>query len=255
VNPPTEITDLLAVVHEDVTVCRAPVAKILTAPEEALPQINEFMNRFYYPAKAQAKAIGYGPGEAYLVLTVKTSKGAISKYFDLVAGTGGTLRFYLGHWARSKAKCFFNLGYRNADLGEYKRGSYEHVIGYPGIWLDIDIAGSNHVEKRLPQSLEEAKNLVIEAMPDNKPTHLVYSGGGLHVYWLFNTPWFFKDEEEKTAAQSLLRGLYARTQTAAQKHGWKIDNCSDLARLLRVPGTYNMKDPSNPRLVEISEWN
>lgn len=224
-------------------------------PEESLSQINEFMNTFYYPAKAQAKAKGYGTGKAYLVLTVQTLKGSTSKFFDLVADSGGTLRFYLGLWARSKAKCYFNLGYRNVDLGAYKRGSFAHVIGMPGLWLDLDIAGPNHVQTELPKSLDEAKSLVIEAMPDHPPTHLVYSGGGLHVYHLFEKPWFFKDADEKEKAQLMLRGLYLRTQAVAQKHGWKIDNCSDLARLLRVPGTYNMKDAANPRLVEISIWN
>lgn len=224
-------------------------------PKEALPQIEEFMDTFYYPAKAQAIVKGFGREKAYLVLTVQTQKGSTSKFFDLVADSGGMVRFYLGLWARGKAKCYFNLGYRNVNLGAYKRGSFEHVMGIPGLWLDIDIAGPNHVEKRLPTSLEEAKSLVIEAMPDHPPTHLVYSGGGLHVYHIFQKPWFFKDADEKEKAQLMLRGLYLRTQAAAQKHGWKIDNCSDLARLLRVPGTYNMKDAANPRLVEISIWN
>ena len=97
-------------------------------------------------------------------------------------------------------------------------------------------------------------DLIREAMPTYPPTHYVTSGGGIHCYWLFAAPWFFKDEQDKLDAQMMSRGLHARIQAAAQRHGWKIDNVSDLARLLRIPGSYNMKDPQNPRLVRILPW-
>jgi hypothetical protein len=102
--------------------------------------------------------------------------------------------------------------------------------------------------------MEDALDLIREAMPDYPPTHYVTSGGGIHCYWLFRKPRFFANEGDRLDAQMMMRGVHARIQRAAQMRGWKIDNVSDLARLLRVPGTYNMKNPMEPRLVSILPW-
>src|ERR1035437_1305070 len=37
----------------------------------------------------------------------------------------------------------------------------------------------------------------------------------------------------------------------ASQQGWAFDRLSDLARVLRIPGTANLKDPSNPKEVTL----
>ena len=146
---------------------------------------------------------------------------------------------------------YFNLGYRARDLGRYKRGGISEVVGIPALWLDIDLSLGVHAETKLPGSVEDVQMLLEEALPGRPPNLLVYSGGGLHAYWMFATPWFFTTEANRQQARLQLRALHARVQQAAARHGWRLDNVSDLARMLRVPGTYNAKDQANPKLVEI----
>ena len=130
------------------------------------------------------------------------------------------------------------------------RGENEDVIAIPGFWIDIDIASEAHKNTELPQSIDEALQLF--EMFNWMPSILVHSGYGLHAYWLLDEPWYFTDEEDRLKAknyseqfQSVIRSV------AANKRGWKIDNTSDLARVLRVPGTTNYKIESKPLPVKV----
>jgi len=130
------------------------------------------------------------------------------------------------------------------------RGENEDVIAIPGFWLDIDVASEAHKNTELPQSIDEALQLLEEF--NWQPTILVHSGYGLHAYWLLNEPWYFANGEDYQKAkdyselfQSVIRAV------AANKRGWKIDNTSDLARVLRVPGTMNYKIESKPLHVKV----
>ena len=50
-----------------------------------------------------------------------------------------------------------------------------------------------------------------------------------------------RNDKERTKTGDLLKQFHTTFQTFAAGFGWKIDNVSDLARVLRVPGTVNMK--------------
>lgn len=221
---------------------------------EAVANIQEFLRLFVVPAQEAARSNGCQAGEAYFALSRAGERGTSSVFRDLVTSNTADFQIILESWAKNGTRGYFNLGYRNADLGSAKRGGYEHVIGIPGLWTDIDIAGPGHKEKNLPPTMEDALDLVREAMPDYPPTHYVTSGGGIHCYWLFRKPRFFANEDDRLDAQMMSRGVHNRISKAAQKKGWRTDNVSDLARLLRIPGTYNMKNPEDPRLVKILPW-
>jgi replicative DNA helicase len=79
---------------------------------------------------------------------------------------------------------------------------------------------------------------------DIKPSVLVDSGGGYHLYWLFAQPWLLGTSEERTKAGKL--------QAAWVRYVESDPQSKDLARVLRVPGTYNHKY-NPPRKVEIVE--
>jgi hypothetical protein len=70
------------------------------------------------------------------------------------------------------------------------------------------------------------------------PTALVQSGHGLHGYW------FMKEAEEPHTLVQLSAGL-------AEALGG--DHVADAARILRLPGTVNRKDPANPVPALIEE--
>lgn len=115
-----------------------------------------------------------------------------------------------------------------------------------GFWLDIDVALAKAELGQGYATLKEAMTAVkafriAAGLP--RPTHVVGSGGGLHVYFVVGAPiepaqWLIYAKMFKALAKSL--GLLADpTRTA------------DIASLMRVPGTFNFKDQAKPRAVTL----
>ena len=149
---------------------------------------------------------------------------------------------------------YFGVGLRREQVYREKngkrylaRGENKDVLFLPGFWIDVDIASGAHKERELPQSADEAMKLVQSfQLP---PTIVVHSGHGLHAYWLFNRPIKIESDDERQQAETLAERFQATIRTEAMKQGWKLDNTSDLARVLRVPGTINYK--GDPKPVEV----
>lgn len=130
----------------------------------------------------------------------------------------------------------------------WTRGTSDSVIVVPGVWADIDVRGDAHQRGDLPPSFDAAYELM--ASFPLAPTLVVHSGHGLQVYWLFKEPWVFEEVGERAQAQTLSRRFQATLQKAAQGRGWSLDDTSDLARILRLPGTFNTK-VGDRRQVEV----
>lgn len=155
--------------------------------------------------------------------------------------------------ARDKAyDIYFGVGLRKKNLGQWKRGNSETVITIPALWVDIDIAGESHKKTSLPPTLEAAIKLIKEF--PLLPSALIHSGYGLHGYWILKEPWEFENSEERQKAQLLLKNLEQTIRYYAGQKGWDIDPTADLARVLRIPGTYNHKQKELKR-VEVLELN
>lgn len=146
---------------------------------------------------------------------------------------------------------YFGLGLRQEQLAD-GRGESPDVLGIPGFWMEIDLRHPVHRKRNLPETIDEVLALVQEALP-LKPSVIIFSGYGIHVYWLFRELWLFEDDSERQAAYHLLHRLQATIQGMARLHTWDIDSTFDLARVLRIPGTYNRKIPDEPKLVTILE--
>ena len=131
------------------------------------------------------------------------------------------------------------------------RGRKESTVALPGVWADIDVQGPAHARDDLPPSFAAAHELIASfPLPSSV---IVHSGHGLQAYWLFKEPWTFEDESERQQAETLSRRFQATLRTFAHEHGWTIDNTSDLARVLRLPGTFNTK-LGERRPVEVVRW-
>ena len=78
-----------------------------------------------------------------------------------------------------------------------------------------------------------------------RPHIVVKSGNGYHLYWLIE-PIKITSKEEVEKVEGIMRGISEKI---------KADNTSDITRILRIPETYNNKDPNNPKKVEIVEYN
>lgn len=107
--------------------------------------------------------------------------------------------------------------------------------------IDIDFKGGDYGYN----SYAEAKAELIRFIKEVKlplPSFIVGSGGGMHVYWVV--------DRALTPAEWL--PVAFSMAEATKRHGLKCDTqCTiDIARILRVPGTFNMKQ-AQPRAVTI----
>ncbi len=78
---------------------------------------------------------------------------------------------------------YFGLGLRQ-EQRQNGRGESSDVLGIPSLWVELDIKHPVHTKVNLPETIEGALALVSEAVP-LKPSMIIKSGYGAHVYWLF----------------------------------------------------------------------
>ena len=130
-----------------------------------------------------------------------------------------------------------------------KRGGADDAQTFFGFWTDIDYAGPGHKDGNLPPD-ETAAHRVYEAAGYPEPTILVRSGGGLYHHVLLRDPIDVSDREAREEIQELSRRWHRGLRAASEKLGWSYGSgVSDLARVLRVPGTINRKPGTNRMAV------
>ena len=153
-------------------------------------------------------------------------------------------------FATDKENIYIGVGLSPQDNGPSKRCPANKIIGFPGHFIDIDIAGPAHRKGNLPESLEEAL-AIVDKFP-LKPSIILNSGHGIQAWWLFTEPWLFDSKAEREQAQDECRRFnYTFKKLSGDR---EIDSVFDLSRVLRIPGTINAKrEPHVP--VEIIEIN
>jgi hypothetical protein len=120
---------------------------------------------------------------------------------------------------------YFGVGTRRAMDGT-KKGTFE----VPALWVDIDW-------KHFRGGRIEADK-VLENCPV-RPSIIIRSGHGYHVYWLLRKP-----EKANSAIEGYLKGLASMLRAD--------QSAAELARVLRVSGTFNYKG-TNPVPVEFKK--
>ena len=129
----------------------------------------------------------------------------------------------------------FAKKYPNSDLffgaAPRVRGDLDTVSRVTALWADIDFKDFKGGERAARVSLD------LFPLP---PSFVVGSGHGLHTYWLLES------SVVPPQAQQIMRDI------AALVGG---DPTHDPTRVMRIPGTYNHKDPSKIIAVEILEQN
>jgi hypothetical protein len=149
-------------------------------------------------------------------------------------------------------ECWFCTG-QQSQAGVNSKGTPKAMRGrltttwQKSIWIDIDVGVAEPGKPPKYATREEAlaeflKFQKATGLP--RPSAIVFSGGGLHIYWISAKP--LTPAEWEPYASGLRHLLLA--------NGVKCDSglTTDICRLLRVPGTFNHKyDP--PRPVELSK--
>ena len=136
-----------------------------------------------------------------------------------------------------------------AKFGAANNRTHSNAKYFKALWMDVDCGA----EKAVPD-----ENGIIKGYVD-QPTGLaefqkfckavglrqpiiVDSGNGWHVYWLL----------DETLEQNAWRPLARALRDKCVEHGLIIDpSAFEASRVLRIPGTFNFKDKSNPKPVTV----
>lgn len=114
-----------------------------------------------------------------------------------------------------------------------KRGKNKDVSHYVTLWVDIDFHGTETASRE-----DFRKNVQAFTEAGLAPSIIAESGHGLHAYWLLDKPYPYAE---------------AHRCCAGLQDAFKADTVNDGSRVLRMPGTLNLKDPRNPGLCRVIE--
>ena len=170
--------------------------------------------------------------------------------------------FMLNEFSISKAKEYIEKNKDDTDMyiavslfkeggNRNTRGKAADSIGLYGLWLDIDVQCLHRSRADLPRTTTDAVKILADGP---KPSLIINSGYGLQTWWLFEEPFIFKDSGDRLFASKLAGAWNEWYRLKALNFGWGLDSVSDLARIMRIPGTFNHKGDL-PVPVEVVEDN
>lgn len=129
-----------------------------------------------------------------------------------------------------------------------KSGKKKDVETLVGAWVDVD--GKDFIDSDNFRDAQHGKKQALQNIEDFplEPSFIIDSGNGYQALWLFDEPWNITDPQERKKAEKLLKNLAKVLES--DKYS------TDLPRVLRLPGTPNIKDPDNHTIVtdDPSEW-
>ena len=181
------------------------------------------------------------PSDLYLLIWTLEDKR--SRWFQSVEAAAAAVT------QRSK-DVYVGVGLSPCDYGPSRRCPSEEIAGIAGLWADFDLKSDAH-KKALPATIPDALSIVPTGMP---PTIVVATGNGAHGWWLFKEPFVFENDQERKDAARLITRWHTLLRLNAAARGWAFDRLSDLARVLRIPGTINGKDSANPKEVRVDRF-
>ena len=129
---------------------------------------------------------------------------------------------------------------RTGEMGSTEVRVHPNMRAARAFFFDLDVG--NRADK-YPSQAEAIVDLRRFCEATGLPRPLVVtSGGGLHVYWLVT----------ESLPSDAWRVEAAKLKQLARHYGLKADpsRTTDTASVLRVAGTFNFKDRSNPREVK-----
>lgn len=173
----------------------------------------------------------------------KPSREKLTHWFQDVAAMEGKAASLSAHGC----DVYLGCALAREPTSAHERLKAAICAGLWAFWLDIDhLSPGAHKKTDLPPDLAAATALAL-SMP-LPPSLNVRSGNGVQPWWLFKEPWIFETEAERCRAECLLQGWNKLLIRKSAERAWQADSTGDLARVMRVPGTFNHKtDP--PRLV------
>jgi hypothetical protein len=137
--------------------------------------------------------------------------------------------------------------------GYHGRGRTEHVTRCTALFADVDLKAGGVADSATADTITKG----ISAVLRQPPAAVVFSGHGGHPYWLLDPAddaWTLDTEGKRADALAVYRRFHRLCTYVAESHCGRVDNVAELTRVLRVPGTFNRKNPAEPIAVEMHTW-
>ncbi len=146
---------------------------------------------------------------------------------------------------------YVGIGLYKQKPGPYSKGTADDVSAIVGLCADIDWCDQVHLKPGLPRDENEAFGLLERV--GLEPSIITHTGHGLQAVWLFREAWTFDTDDERAQAAELSARWQETLKAHAKDMGCTIDNVGNLDRVIRISGTYNFKEPTNPlRVVHLT---
>ena len=133
------------------------------------------------------------------------------------------------------------VDHKTGTKGAYATRVQENMHASKCVFFDLDVGSEPSKYDTQKEALEGLTAfLATTKMP--MPS-MLSSGGGVHVYWHF----------DRSVPAEAWREIAWHMRQLAEHLGFKVDpmRTTDITSVLRVPDTFNWKDPANPRPVKV----
>lgn len=192
-----------------------------------------WLERLYGSSPGYWTLVLFRGGKVHRTFWLPTHARGLDKAAATIEKASSQYDFYtsVGTWAEQEQP--------TADKPN-PRGSARNVISLAGLWADLDIGTTGHKPAKSGMPNPATTDVALSILEDfPEPSAIVHTGGGLHVWHFFDEPYVF--EGENKAAAELAKGWQRALVAAGKDRGLHVDAVSDLARILRVPGSQNHK--------------
>jgi hypothetical protein len=161
--------------------------------------------------------------------------------------------------AAARVSVYFHVHLHSLAEGVHHdhRGSIESVAAAIGLIADVDARGPgrNKPPEVLCPTAGHALRIVDEFNRVFHPLQTaltISSGYGCYPAILFKEPLLVEDAESRQKLEQLNRRFHLALHGIAEKYGWTgaVEYC-DLAKVLRLPGTVNWKERTDPKAVRL----
>lgn len=131
--------------------------------------------------------------------------------------------------ANGHKNLYFNHNVVRRGLGKKKHTKREDIIAAAAVHVDIDPREGVSADELPSEQQRLLGTLLGFPVP---PSVVVFSGGGYNAYWLLKEPVLLNGKESIERVEVINRKF--------ERWFGSEDNCSDVSRILRLPGTLNV---------------
>jgi putative DNA primase/helicase len=143
----------------------------------------------------------------------------------------------------------FNCYYGVASRTE-KKGSTEYCGNIATIYVDYDEFNGQKFKVMSDDQKRDMKTILKGKLVESSflPSYIVDSGNGIHAYWVLNQP--VEVTQNRLRIEAILNYF---THLVPEFQGDTA--CTRVAQIMRLPGTYNVKNTEAPALCQVLHSN